>query len=526
MEYLMNASVSKRLAVVLALPVALALTLGACSPPGVTVTPPDDSIFEVVLLSAGDPPDMDPHTAGATEKANIVRNVFDTLTTLSSDLTQTQPALATKWKAVDDTTWEFTLREDVKFHNGEPLNAEAVKFSVDRILDPNAEVARIKYSFPTMTSAEVVDEYTVRIHTSVPDPIFAERAYSLQIVPPKYTASVPEAEFAANPIGTGAYKFVEFVPGQRIVLEANEEYWGGVPEVDRFIIRPVPEASTRTAELQTGGADIIQNAPVGQIPEIEATDGVSVIALDGRRVAFIGMNLLAGGSDVLKDKRIRQALNYAVDVDLILQTVMEGYGGRTATNFRPDFTGFDPSLAPYPHDPEKARALLKEAGYANGLELSLQTSDVIFASATEVLSALKAQLAEVGVEVKIEIMDHASYRSVVINGQKENKVADLYAWQWGALEPSPDSVLTGTLETGGISSYYSNPELDKLIQAARQEMDVKTRVETYKTIQALLIEEAPFIFLYQIPDVYGISDRIDFQPRLDQYIVVEDLKRK
>lgn len=517
----------RRLPALLAVPAVLALALTACSPPGSDTSPaPDDTApLEVTLLAAGDPPDFDPHTAGATEKANVVRNVFDTLTVLSADLQETLPALATEWTAVDDTTWEFTLREDVKFTNGEPFNAEAVKFSVDRILDPNAEVARVTYSFPTMTGAEVVDDNTVRIYTSVPDPIFPERAYSLQIVPPKYVSSISEKEFAMNPIGTGAYTLAEFVPGQQIVLEANEDYWGGAPEVDKLIIRPVPEASTRTAELQTGGADIIQGAPVGQIAELEATDGVRVVTLAGRRVSYIGMNLLPGGQEALQDKRVRQALNYAVDVQLILDTIMEGNGQRTATVFRPDFTGFDPNLAPYPYDPERAKQLLAQAGYADGLTLSLQLSETIFPSATEVVNALSAQLADVGVTAQIEILDHPSYRSVVIDGQEANKVANLFAWQWGALEPSPDSVLNGTLETGGISSYYSNPELDALTQQARQEMDEAKRAAIYVEIQALLKEEAPFIFLFQIPDVYGISDRVDFTPRLDQYIIAQELKR-
>lgn len=516
-----------RLLKLLAAPAALVLALSACAPPGAS---PDADVddaapFEVTLLAAGDPPDFDPHTAGATEKANVVRNIFDTLTVLSADLQETLPSLATEWIAIDDNTWEFKLRDDVEFSNGEPFNAEAVKFSVDRILDPDAEVARVSYSFPTMKSAEVVDELTVRIHTHVPDPIFPERAYSLDIVPPKYTASIPESEFAMNPIGTGAYTLGEFVPGQRIVLEANKKYWGGAPEVDRLIIRPVPEASTRTAELQTGGADIIQNAPVGQIAELEASEGVHVDALAGRRIAYIGMNLLPGGNEALQDKRVRQALNYAVNVQLILDTVMEGYGNRTATIFRPDFTGFDPDLAPYPHDPEKAKALLAEAGYADSLSLSIQLSEVIFASAGEVVNALVGQLAEVGVEAKIEILDHPTYRSVVIDGQEANKAAPLYAWQWGALEPSADSVLNGTLETGGISSYYSNPDIDQLTQQARQEMDDEKRADIYKQIQKMLKEEAPFIFLFQIPDVYGVSDRVAFTPRLDQYIIAKELTR-
>lgn len=536
----MNTRASKILLLMLALVVAIA----ACSPSESTDTTEDGGSSEttqaggessdttapassdpvqVVVLASDDPPNMDPHTSGGTEGGNIIVNVYDSLTTLSADLTETQPALATSWEAIDDLTWEFKLREDVTFHNGEPFNAEAVKFSADRILEEDPEVARITYSFPTLAGVEVVDEYTVRVLTTVPDPILPERMYSFRVVPPEYTSSVPESEFAMNPVGTGAFKFVEFEPGQQLVLEANEDYWNGAPAIDRLVFRPVPEPSTRVAELQTGGADIIQQAPVGQISEIESSEGARVEVLPGRRVTYIGMDLIEGGPEALQDKRVRQALNYAVDVDLILATVLEGQGARVATMFRPDFFGYDPSIEPYEYNPDLARQLLEEAGYEDGLSLTMQTSETIFPSATEVMQAITAQLADVGVDVTLDIVDHSTYRGIVIAGQEAHDVANLFAWNWGALEPSPDSPLSGTLQTGGISSYYSNSELDELIDAARQEMDPDVRADLYGQVQELLIEEAPFIFLYQNPDVYGVSDRVNFSPRLDQYVIGHEL---
>lgn len=482
-------------------------------------TPPAGDAKEIVILASADPPDMDPHTAGATEKGNIVYNIYDSLTRLSADLTETLPSLATEWRLVDDNTWEFKLREGVKFHNGEDFNAEAVKFTADRILDPEAEVARITYSFPNLESVEVVDDYTVLIHTTNPDPILPERMYSFLVVPPGHVSSMSESEFAMDPVGTGPYKFVEFVPGQRVVMEANDDYWDGRPTVDRLVIRPVPEPSTRVAELQTGGADIIQQAPVGQMSEIESSGNARVEVLPGRRVAFIGMDLLEGGPEALQDKRVRQALNHAVDVDLIMSSILEGEGARVATMFRPDFFGFDPTLEPYEYDPEKAKQMLADAGFADGLSLSFQTSEVVFPSASEVVQAVAEQLRAVGVEVSVDIVDHATFRSIVIAGQEAHETEDLYAWNWGAQEPDPDSPLTGTLHSAGISSYHANAELDAMIEAGRREMDREKRAQIYKDVQAWIFEEAPFIFLFQIPDVYGVSDRVVFEPRLDQYIL-------
>lgn len=512
-----------------ALVVAALLAAAACSSPessegGGGGGGAADEPFDVVVLAADDPPNLDPHTAGGQESANILTNVYDPLTALSADLTEVVPSLATDWRAIDDTTWEFDLREGVSFHNGEEFNADAVKFSVDRILDPDAEVARIDYTFPTLESAEVIDEFTVRINTTVPDPIFPERAYSLRVVPPEYTSSIPESEFALNPIGTGPFVFEEFRPGQHVILEAFDDYWEGRPEIDRMIFRPVPEASTRAAELQTGGADIIQHAPVGQIAELEARDGVTVHAIPGRRISYLGMNLLDGGPEELKDVRVRHALNYAVDVDLILETVGEGYGAPLATLFRPDFFGYDESIEPFGYDPDRARELLAEAGYPDGFPLTIQVSEAVFPSSSEAVNAIAAQFRDVGIDARIEMLDHGSFRSVVIDGQEANNVEGVFAWNWGALEPSADSFLGGTLETGGISAWYSNPELDELIQAARQEMDLDERARLYSEVQQLVKDEAPFVFLYQIPDVYGVSDRIEFKPRLDQYILGKYLR--
>jgi peptide/nickel transport system substrate-binding protein len=516
---------------------ALALVLAACGGSSTSTTaggdgstttaggstdstaPSPGGVKEVVILASGDPPDFDPHTSGATEKSNVVHNVYDSLTMLDADQTETLPALATEWELIDDLTWEFKLREGVKFHNGEDFTAEDVKFSAERLHDPNAEVARLTSSLPDFDHAEVIDDYTVRIHTKSPDPILPQRIYGLLIVPNEYTASISESEFAMSPVGTGPYKLAEYVPGQRIVMEANDDYWGGRPKVDRLVIRPVPEPSTRVAELQTGGADIIQQAPVAQMAEIEASGNARVEVRDGRRVAFVGLDLLPGGPEALQDKRVRHALNHAVDVDLILQTINEGYGTRLATNFRPDFFGFDPNAKPFEHDPEKAKQLLAEAGYAEGLTLSFQTSDQVFPGAVEVVQALAEQLRAVGITVNVDVVDHATFRSIVIAGQEAHETEDMYAWNWGALDPDPDSPLSGTLHCEGISSYYCNPELDALIESGRREMDRTKRAEIYRQVQALLLEEAPFIFLFQIPDVYGVSNRVVFEPRLDQYIL-------
>ena len=320
--------------------------------------------LEVVVVQNADPQTLDPQKAGGSAGGNILFNIFNGLTKQSEDMAEVLPSLATEWTAVDDVTWEFKLREGVTFHNGEPFTAEAVKYTVDRMMDPDA--ARENSSFKTLVETIVVDDYTVQLVTSQPEPLLPAKVFGLHILPPKYTEEVGEEEFGQNPVGTGAYKLAEFTPNQRIVLEANEDYWDGVPEVDTLIFRPVAEASTRLAELLTGEADIVMDISPEDIDMVEEDENVHIAAVDSKRVPFLGLDLLPDGPEFLKDVRVRQALNYAVDVDAIIDTILSGYATRVATVYRTDFIGYDETLEPYSYDPDKAIELLAEAGYGEG----------------------------------------------------------------------------------------------------------------------------------------------------------------
>ncbi|MCC6146375.1 MAG: hypothetical protein IT308_02275, partial [Anaerolineaceae bacterium] len=521
--------------------VVASFILSACTPPAQTAAPTkatggespaaptsapeataapvkDTGPVEVVIVQNSDPQTLDPQKPGGQTGGNFAFNLFDGLTIQTQDMKEVKPGLATEWRLVDDLTWEFKLREGVKFHNGEDFNAEVVKYTVDRLKMPDA--VRITYSFGNVSHAEVVDDYTVRIITKTPDPMIPAKVFGLHMIPPKYDAEVGEEEFGKKPIGTGPYKLVENSPNQQIVLEAFDDYWGGKPAVDRLIFKPVPEASTRVAELMAGTGDIVLNVPPEDIPTIEADSDVHIATVPGKRVPYVGLDLMPQGPAYLKDVRVRQALNYAVDVDGIIEALLSGYGDRVATIYRQDFMGYNPDLKPYPYDPEKAKELLADAGIKEGdITLKIATSAETTNKGVEVAEAIAGMLQEVGINAEADVLAEQAIRDMYIGGQEAYKIDPLWLWNWGSREPDADSALSGFLHSSGITSYLRDETLDKMIEEARSMMDEDMRIEKHKAIQQYIYENAPVIFLYVSHDIYGINNRVEWTPRRDQYVL-------
>lgn len=481
------------------------------------------ALLEAVVAQPADPPTLDPQKPGGPFGGNLATNLFDPIAFYDTS-GKLIPWLATEWSRVGEKQWRYKLRQNVTFTNGEPLDANAVKFTLDRMLEPGK--VRQLYTFGVLEKIEVVDQYTFDVFTKQPDPLLPGRMTDLFVMPPKYTAEAGEDGFGQKPIGSGAFKLVEWLPNQRVVLEANSNYWQGKPSIDRLTFRTIPEAATRIAELMSGGVDIVVDLSPEQAAAMNNNPRARALVIQSKRVPYVGLNLLENGPKELKDKRVRQALNYAVDVDSIVKNILGGYGHRVATVFRPDFPGYDASLTPYSHDPAKAKKLLNDAGLSSGFSISLQTSEGIILKALEVSQAIASQLGEVGVKAEVEPLELNAFRSVVIGGQAQGKVKGVFLWNWGAKPGEADSAMSGFIQTGAISSYYSNPDVDKQILAARQAPDDAARTQAYTQLQATLKEEAPVIFLYQADDLYGVSERTDWKPRLDQYILGREITVK
>ena len=319
---------------------------------------------EVKIGLAAEPNTFDPHlTVGRNTQIFIV-NVYDGLTARDAQ-GNLVPALAESWKRLNPTTWQFALRKGVKFHNGDEFNADSVKFTLDRAINPETK-ATIGSEVGTIASTEIVNPFTVNVITKAPDfllPVRLGELYGLMLSP-KHTNAMGKEAIATKPNGTGPFKLVSWSKNDQLVLEAYDGYWRGAPKVKKITVRPILEDAARIAALQTGEVDLIGPIPHARIEELKRNDKLVIKTIAAPRIFHVTIDVRKPPFDNVK---VRQALNYAVDVNAILKSLYFGHGTRLATVVDKGALGYDPSVQPYPYDPAKARALLAEAGYPERL---------------------------------------------------------------------------------------------------------------------------------------------------------------
>lgn len=451
------------------------------------------------------------------EAATLVDNIFDTMVLRGKDMTL-QPGLATSWKAIDQTTWEFKLREGVKFHDGEPLNAEAVKFTIDRVIDPEAKSPTASY-IRTIESVEVVDPMTVRIKTKGPDPLLPTRMsrYPAYIVPPAYIKEHGREYFASHPVGTGAYKFVEFVPDQHVIMEANEDYWRGAPSIKKVTWRPIPDGTARMTALLTGEVDMVENVPVDMAPMLTQNPDVKLVNIkNGGLTIYLGLVMKEKPLDNVK---VRQALNMAIDRKGIVENILQGMATPKGTQVGPSDFGFLDVPVPA-YDPAKAKELLAEAGYGDGFTITMQSSNRYMKN-TAVAQVIAQEFEDIGVKVNQEVLDWSVYtKTVPFKGP-------IYMLGWGSTQTlDADAAIYAIMKSGEPYSGANIPELDKLLDESRQVVDAAKREEVLHKIQALAEEQVPLIPLYQEDTLLGESAKVTFAGRPDARIPVFDIEMK
>jgi peptide/nickel transport system substrate-binding protein len=459
---------------------------------------------------------LDPHKNENMVHESVLRNMYECLVTFSQDLKSSEPQLATEWKRLNDLTVQFKLRQNVKFHNGEDFDADAVKFSLNRMLDPKTQ-APLLSMYNTIDRVDVLDKYTVNITTKKADPVLLRRLSGICtiIVPPKYFSTAKPEELATRPIGTGPYKFVSWQKDADLVMEANPNYWGGAPSIKKVIVKGIPETGTRVAALLAGDVDIIPAVPPDDIDRINRSGKARIVTIPGNRVVFYFMD---AGKKPTDNKLVRQAVNYGANIDAIIKTVLGGRGYRRATLINPWHVGYDPEIKPFPYDPEKAKALLREAGYPNGVEMNLHQVQGRVPKDKEVGEAIAGELGKVGIKVNLRLMDWGTSFTQASAG----KLDGLKFGSWGNIMQDADLSFYGQYHSSTIYSKffrsYQNPKLDSLMEEARSVLDVGKRTSLYSQVQKILMDDCPDLYCYAIEDVYGINNRIEWQPRTDEYV--------
>ena len=488
--------------------------------PGVQGGAADDD--RITLALERDQNNMDPflHFQRVGILMNI--NMYDSLLHKTRQL-EYDPSLATKWKALNATTWEFELRKGVKFHNGDVFRAEDVKFTFERVLNPETKSPQYG-NVRGVKEVKIIDEHTVRLITDKPFPLLLERMVFFPIIPKKHFEKVGAQVFAEQaPSGTGPYKFVEWKRDQYLKLERFEDHWRGPAPIKTFIIRVIPETSTQVAELKTGGVDIVRSLPPDLMPDIRANPTTYVSTAPILRTHYVALDMRVPPFD---KKEVRQAANYAIDRQAIIEKLMGGLGRIVPTVINAMAFGYDATIEPYSYDPKKSKALLTQAGYPNGVDITLHTG---FGTAwgRQMAEAIAEMLTEVGLRTNLKMWDPGPAWDKFFQG--EGKATNGFYGSWGYYSTfDADAILHPLYHTepgGWVGKWYARvPGLDQLIDEGRSSVDKEKRLATYTKLQRLIKEEAPSIFLYHQYDMLGINKRIVYDARGDEWIWVYDAK--
>lgn len=511
---------SKRVALILLVTMVTGILFGC----GSDKTEESSEDFTVTIAQGSDPQTLDPHKVGGDISANIFRNVCETLLDYDENW-EIRNLLADSYEQVSDTEWVFHLKEGVTFSNGEPFNADAVIWNCKRA--SSDKYPRQAFEFKDyVKDYEAVDDLTVKFILSKPDIFFLQHIAEIPMLEPKHSEEIGEEAIGSDIVGTGPYVFKSWEADKEILLDKNPSYWGEEPQISHIVFRTIPEPATRIAEMVNGNVDIIMNVQNESVETLKNTDGIKVVAKKLNRTEYIGFNTYDWcETPELKDPLVRQALNYAVDVDTIIETILGGYGERVSNLWRSDYAGFDEELSQhFTYDPEKAKKLLAEAGYPDGFDVTLMTDVDNHAKAQEVTEAVGAYLTDIGLDVKVQVLDDTTAYAIIVNGQSAEKCPGMFDWNWGTKPGLYESTLTGVLSSEGMSSYNKVEGYDELVNKILTETTEEGRALYIQQIQEKMVEDPAALYLFRLYDIYAVSSRIDWNPDAHYAMVVKEMK--
>ncbi|RPE70933.1 peptide/nickel transport system substrate-binding protein [Pacificibacter maritimus] len=457
---------------------------------------------------------LDPHASASVGlDLSVLSHIYPTLLLRAPDYSL-QPSLATEWKAIDDLTWQFTLTPDATFANGEKLDAQTVAWNINRVTDAD-NPKRISSWFSQVESVNVISPTEFQIKTSSPYPALADQLSMFMLLPPEWAeANDPTSETISGFL----YEISEYVPGDHITLKPNESYWGDESaKFDSVTFRVIPETASRIASLLAGEVDMINSVPASELARIDASDMASAGAVDSTRSVFIKFNTEKAPLD---NKLFRQALNYAVDKDLIAEALFDGRANVSACQvMTPDYFGFNPDLTAYEYDPEKAKQLLEESGVDLSQPIEFELPSGQYLQGAEVTQAVAQMFEDVGVKTEIQSMEFGAYLDKYRKAHDLGRLS-LLGQAWATIDA--DGLLT-LFKPGNQYSYWNDATFDQHLIAGGSTTDQDSRLAAYKAATEVMCDEAPVVFLYAQPATYGVSSRVTYQPRGDDWMRAFDM---
>ncbi|MEW9124029.1 MAG: ABC transporter substrate-binding protein [Thermotaleaceae bacterium] len=506
----------------------------------------------VTIGLAGDAYSLDPYPLNETITNAINLHLFDTLVAADADL-QPVPALAESWEVSEDAKiWTFHLRKNVQFHNGNSFTADDVLYSLDRA---KVDMSAFKYTVATVDSYKKLDDHTVEIVTKDPNSLLLAHIKDLMILDKESCDGQTDEWIAQNPNGTGRYKFVEHVRGDKIVFERNENFWGKLPEAEKVTFKPITNEGTRTANIISGAVDLIVDVPVRDVEIIKAKESTEVVSQPSLRVLYLN---LAGwtdkpskdakipmkspdGSNPFKNIKVREAMYRAINEDEIIEKIMNGFAVPAATYVPEGFNGYNGSIKRLGYDPELAEKLLDEAGYpkqADGyrFEVTLDAPNDRYVKDAEIATAVASYFEKVGIKVNLNLMSRTVFFTYIgaINKEGDNTHLCMTGWADSggesalmALDLLYSMSQDGYIKTGygGVNrGYYQNPEVDKRIDQAIATADTAERDKLMQEIWKIADEDISYIPLHFQKDIYAHNNKIKYHPRKDNYVFAWDVE--
>jgi len=430
---------------------------------------------------------LDPQAANDIYSANVMKQIYNNLVVIDEDM-DIVGDLAESWENPDDNTWVFNLREGVKFHNGNEFTAEDVKFTINRLLDPETGSPGA-WLLEEVEEVNAIDDYTVEIVTREPfAPILSNLArYEVSMLNKEAVEEAGE-DYASQPVGTGPFTFEEHLYGDKVILNAYDDYFLGSPKVDGIVYRAIPEDATRVVELESASVDIVYNIPPQEIERLESNNALKMVETLGQSTLYAGFNFDVEPFD---NKLVRQAMNYAVDKNAVVDAVFFGKAEPSYGPLSPSIFGFDDELShAYPYNPEKAMELLEEAGYADGFDCVIWTDPRTERSS--IAELIQAYLAAIGINAEVELMEWSNFISASTDSD------GLFILGWTGTGAA-DGGLYPRFHSSNIGASnrhrWGTDELDQMLEEARTTVNVEKSLEIYKEAQSYIIEHASDIFI-------------------------------
>lgn len=478
---------------------------------------------------------MDPQFYVVGPNSAMARNIFDGLVNQDARQ-QIQPALAESWQRIDDTTWEFKLRAGVRFHDGSDLTADDVVASIGRV--PMAATNSPSSFTPYVKAiAEItaVDPQTVRIRTDGPTPLLLNNLSRIAILPAELAATTTEQmNKGQGVIGTGPFSFVSWTPDDNVVLARNDAYWGEKPEWDKVTFRVFKNNSARVAAMLSGDVDMIENIPTADTRRLEGTAGLNVIKSTGNRLMYLHMDQAraespfakgADGRNPLQQAEVRRALSLSINREAIVDRIMDGQGTPAGQVVPEGYFGHDPALRVDAYDPDGAKALLADAGYPQGFEMTFHASNDRYPNDSKVAQAIGQFFSRAGVKTSVETLPGSVYFTRA-SAQEFSLIMGGAAAETG----EASGVLGPLLETYGEKAgqgnrgRYSNPEFDAALNEARHTLDDGKREALLQKATGIAMTDLGIIPLFFLDNTWAVKSGLTYEGRSDGYTLPQFVK--